>query len=128
MPKLYKLMIVAVAAGALSGCASISQGAYQKIEISSNPENALCKIYRDGQGYLKSVATPGETYIRRDSGALTVTCSKAGFKTASVTEGTEQSGDNIGNFATLGTGFLFDLGNQSQFNVPDSIHVNLSRE
>ena len=129
MPKISKLLLIGAAAATLSGCASIAHGPYEKIAITSSPEKALCKIYREGHGYVKAVATPGETYLMRDHAPITVTCSKAGYKTTSMVANTARSEqDNIGNFATVGATFFLDLANSTQDRLPDAIHIDLPKE
>ena len=127
MPKTIKFLLMSATAVALSGCATIKNGAYEKISVTSNPENALCRIYREGQGYLKAVASPGETYVMRDNEALTVTCSKAGYQTTSVVIGSEQKEEGAGllNFVNFGAGFLADQGNHANKYLPDVIHVDM---
>ena len=130
MPNISKLLTLAAAAAALSGCASMMHGPYEKLSISSSPEKALCKIYRKGHGYIKAVATPGETYIMRDEKPITVTCSKKGYKTTSVVTETEraESQDNVGNAVNFGIGFFVDKANHMQDRLPDNIHIRLPRE
>lgn len=129
MPKITKLLMLSAAIVGLSGCASMLHGTYEKIAISSSPEQSLCKIYREGHGYVKSVATPGETYIMRDSAPITITCSKSGYQTTSVVVATARGEqDNIANVVTLGTGFFVDVANATQDQLPDEVHIQLSKQ
>ena len=129
MAKITKLVILGAVAVVLSGCASMFHGPYEKIAISSSPEKSLCKIYRDGHGYVKAVATPGETYIMRDPEPITIVCSKAGYQTTSVVVATARGEqDNIANVATLGAGFFVDLANATQDQLPDEVHITLPKQ
>lgn len=130
MLKLSKILTLAAAVTAVSGCASIMHGPYEKVAVTSSPEKAFCKIYREGHGYVKGVSTPGETYIMRDEGAVTITCSKAGYQTTSVVTPTHRAEDqdNVVNVVTLGAGLLVDLANNTQDRLPDTIHIDLPKE
>ena len=133
MPKISKFIkasaMVSVAAAAVSvlaGCTSIEYGPYEKIAITSSPERALCKIYREGHGYVKAVATPGETYLMRDIAPINVVCSKQGYETASVVVATKRDNkDNIINFANFGIGFVIDTANGMYEELPETVHVDL---
>lgn len=130
MPKISKILLVSAAATAASvlvGCSTIEHGTYQKITITSSPEKSLCKIYREGRGYMKAVATPGATYIMRDPGAIKVVCSKQGYQTTTVDIAIkeEPKDGSVGNFATLGLGFFIDTINSLPKALPETIHVDL---
>lgn len=127
MHKATKLAALCAAAVTLSGCASLMHGPYEKITVTSTPERALCKIYREGQGYVKSVATPDSVYLMRDHNPITVKCAKAGYRTTSIEVGTARAEqDNIGNISTYGAGFVVDLANSTQDRLPDTVHVDMA--
>lgn len=129
MPKVARILMAGALVAGLSGCASYLNGPYEKISVVTNPAPALCKIYREGHGYVKSVATPGETYIMRDPAPITITCSKRGYQTKSVTVAAESDRDDsiAGNIVSLGAGLPVDVANSAHINMPDTIRVNLTR-
>ena len=53
------LLLAGLMTIALSGCGTMRSGTYDKVTIVSNIEGAHCKLYRDGEGYLKAITTPG---------------------------------------------------------------------
>lgn len=120
--------VTAAAALAASGCSSIQHGTYEKIEIVSEPAGAWCKIYREGDGFLKSITTPGERYIKRSTSPLQIVCSKDGYKTMTVTHAPEFHNDNIGNVSTIGLGQLFDSANAGNYEQPERFEITLERE
>ncbi|MBE8158884.1 MAG: hypothetical protein HAW59_05785, partial [Betaproteobacteria bacterium] len=69
---------------AVSGCATITRGTHEKVEIASDPAGALCRIYRHSSGYLKSVATPGAVYIPRSEEPIEIVCSKNGYESGAI--------------------------------------------
>lgn len=127
------------AAFAVSGCSTILRGTHEKIEITSTPSQALCRIYRESTGFLKSVATPGAVYIPRSAEPVRIVCTKDGYETASVTASPAQTSDIVGNTAgvgaaAFGTGFgapafvggaMIDGATGANRDLPDTIAVRL---
>ncbi len=136
MPKFLKLAVSTAAIIALSGCATMKNGIYDKVEIVSNVDAAHCKIYRDGEGFLKSVSTPDARYISRSEKSITVTCKKRGFEDVSVTvspsEGDPET-DGVVNVETrnnifnFGVGFIIDKGTSAFYHYPEVIEVNFKK-
>lgn len=125
-------MLAAVLAA--TGCSSILRGTHEKIEIVSSPERALCRIYRESTGYLKSVATPDAVYIPRAAEPIKVVCKKAGYETATVVAAPVKTSDVLGNAAGIaggslvfGTGVVIDLANSAHLDLPDSIVVEMKK-
>lgn len=123
------------AAFAVSGCSTILRGTHEKVEIASTPSQALCRIYRESTGYLKSVDTPGAVYIPRAAEPVKVVCRKDGYQTATIIASPAITGDIIGNAAGMGVGlpglpvwlggaFLDGATNANQ-DLPDVIAVDL---
>lgn len=125
-----QLTLAGAAVVALGGCSTMFTGAYEKVEIVTSPPGAYCKIYREGQGFLKSIATPGEKYIMRDRRTLTITCSKKGYKTATITDEPGPMPNDQGsvvNFMTAGAGFLVDISNDAHYQTAGLYEINLER-
>ncbi|MGI9297948.1 MAG: hypothetical protein ACR2QC_08625 [Gammaproteobacteria bacterium] len=126
---------VLTAAVAASGCSTILRGTYEKVEIVSTPPQALCRIYRDSEGYLKSVDTPGAVYVPRAAEPIRVVCKKDGYKTASVVASPVKTSDIVGNAAGVAAGsggvmiggaFIDGIAGANQ-DLPDVISVNMQR-
>ena len=130
---------IAAAALAVSGCSTILRGTHEKVEIVSDPP-AFCKIYRESEGYLKSVAAPGAVYIPRSADPIRVVCEKDGYDTASVIASPVKTSDIVGNAAgvaggaaaapgagvMIGAAFMDGISGANQ-DLPDVILVRLQR-
>ena len=124
---------ILAAAFAASGCSTILRGTHEKVEIVSAPPQALCRIYREGEGYLKAVATPGAVYIPRGAEPIKVVCKKDGYKTASVVASPAKTSDIVGNAAGVAAGSgvvliggaFIDGATGANQDLPDVISVNL---
>ena len=104
MRHLLKWITLVAAAFAVNGCSSFLHGAHEKIEITTSPAGAYCKMYRDSAGFMKSVVTPGSKYIQRSGEPVTVVCEKDGYETASLVISSEKRKEMVGNVTTLGVG------------------------
>ena len=130
MQKTATFLLSGILAAVISGCATMHKGAYQKIEIVSTPAGAHCKMYREGQGFLKAISTPGEKYIQRSDKPLTIVCSKEGFETTTLTESAwaeENQQGSVNNIANLGFGFLIDESNKARYGVSDRFEIKLKK-
>lgn len=128
--KTLTLTIAGTAALALSGCGTMLTGAYEKVEIVTTPPGAYCKIYREGQGFLKSVATPGAKYIQRGRKPITIVCSKDGYKTATVVDEPTTIKDDQGlitNFASAGATFLIDISNDAHYETAGLYEIRMEK-
>src|SRR5580704_2974077 len=67
--------------GVLAGCATITQGTTQLVQIESQPAGAICAFTREGQS-LGSVTTPGSLPIKRGAQSITVICTKEDYEDA----------------------------------------------
>jgi hypothetical protein len=65
--------------GAAGGCASITSGTSQAINVNSEPGEADCTLTRDGRE-LGTVRTPGPVKVKRESRTIHVVCKKEGYK------------------------------------------------
>jgi hypothetical protein len=91
-----KICLVA-ALSALSGCASIITGTTQRINVSSDPEGANCRVSRGGMTLGVVPSTPGSIVVHRSSIGLEITCSKPGYTLAQTTQPTNIEGWIFGN-------------------------------
>jgi hypothetical protein len=65
--------------GAAGGCASITSGTSQAINVNSEPAEADCTLTRDGRE-LGTIRTPGPVKVKRESKTIHVVCKKDGYK------------------------------------------------
>ena len=121
------LLLAGLMTIALSGCGTMRSGTYDKVTIVSNIEGAHCKLYRDGEGYLKAITTPGAKYIRRSDKPLSIVCSKSGLRNVKMEVTPERPGTTsttVGNASVLGTGIVLDNINKAEYHLPEVIEVN----
>jgi uncharacterized protein YceK len=74
--------VVALAAGLVSGCATLLEGTSQEILISTNPAGATCTLEREGQTIATVAATPSAALVQRRKHDITIRCKKEGFQEA----------------------------------------------
>ena len=69
---------------ATGGCASITNGTSQSINVNSDPGEADCTLTRDGRE-LATVKTPAPVKVKRESRTIHVLCRKEGFRDGETT-------------------------------------------
>ena len=132
------LLGVGLTAAALlvSGCSTILKGNYEKLTIVSTPERAHCSVYRESEGYLKAIVTPGARYIPRSAEPIRIVCKKAGHETVTITAKPVKAGEVAANVAGLAAGsgvglplmvggLFFDTLTGNNNELPDVISVVL---
>jgi hypothetical protein len=65
--------------GAAGGCASITNGTSQSINVNSDPGEADCTLSRGGRE-LATVKTPAPVKVKRESKTIQVVCKKEGYR------------------------------------------------
>ncbi|MGI9479124.1 MAG: hypothetical protein ACR2PI_20640 [Hyphomicrobiaceae bacterium] len=74
MSKYYSSLALGVlACGLLGGCATITQGTTQLVQVNSAPQGANCRLTRKGQ-LLTSVRTPQSVTVPRSVHDVNVSC------------------------------------------------------
>jgi hypothetical protein len=69
---------------ATGGCASITNGTSQSINVNSDPGEADCTLTRDGRE-LATIKTPAPVKVKRESRTIHVLCRKEGFRDGETT-------------------------------------------
>jgi len=112
----------------LPACATIVNGSSQTVTVSSTPPAATCTLDRVGERIGAIAATPGSVRIDKSRKDLTVTCSKDGYQTATVTHPSSFSGATFGNFIIGGgVGFIVDASTGANFSYPEDIRLELAQ-
>lgn len=75
-----KSLSVLGAALILGGCATVVDGRYQNVDLSSNAAGANCGITQNGVQIVEPQPVPATHTIRRRSGNLIVTCEAPGYQ------------------------------------------------
>jgi hypothetical protein len=134
----FGLAPLAVAILVLGGCASIINGATQKIAISARPESAQVRIIDEFNREVWSSSSPGTAVLKRGDGyfkgaAYRVEVSKDGYekKTVTLTASIDGGWYFVGNFFLGGligwllvdpmTGGMYTLS-------PDSVNAELMKK
>lgn len=121
-----KKLLTCAALLLLPGCATVVTGTSQTVVVSSNPSGASCTT--DHGGAIPS--TPGAVSVGKSGSDLTVTCSKPGYRTASVSA---PSSFNSFTFINLTGGLLYgavamlvDAATGGNFDYPALVTVNMT--
>jgi hypothetical protein len=111
----------------LPGCATIMEGTSQSVAVSTNPAGAACGVDREG-GHLGAIlSTPGSVRVDKSKDDLTVSCSKTGYQTASVSESPKFVGTTFGNIVIGGlVGAAVDAATGANYEYPTEVHLDLA--
>jgi hypothetical protein len=71
--------MLGLAAGTVAGCATITKGTTQSIDIQSDPAGAHCALTREG-AQLGPTTTPGAVTITLSRKPVSVLCTKEGYE------------------------------------------------
>ncbi|MEM7188885.1 MAG: hypothetical protein AAF439_04670 [Pseudomonadota bacterium] len=75
-----KYAILAVAALAVSGCATVVDGTTQLIQLETNVEGSSCSIFQDGAKIKTDVPLPGTVELDRRMSDLILDCQAEGYE------------------------------------------------
>jgi hypothetical protein len=91
-----RVAAIAAIAWLAGGCATVTTGTTQPINIDSDPQGAECRLMREGQT-LATVTTPQQPTIKRHAATLHVTCRKDGFEEGRVVLNSRYESSSTGN-------------------------------
>jgi hypothetical protein len=91
-----KVLVLAAAAIAVSGCSSVIEGTSQTLSFESNPPGANCSLERNNAP-IGNVTTPGGIVVQKTKHNILVTCKKEGYQDAKATLKSEVAGATFGN-------------------------------
>jgi len=118
-----RMLVLACAGLALSGCATIIEGTTQSVSVNTPPAaGAQCKLQSsEGVWY---VTTPGSVTVHKTKNNLDVTCTKDGFADASQSVQPHFNGATVGNVLAGGLiGMGVDAASGANYTYPDEINV-----
>ena len=119
-----KKILQVVGALLLSGCATVVSGTSQTVAISSTPQGAYCSVSRGGGQVGAISSTPGNVSVGKSGSALSVTCSKPGYQSATSFANSSFNGWTFGNIVVGGLiGVAVDASTGANFDYPASIDV-----
>lgn len=117
--------LVAVLGLLAGGCATVTTGTTQAINVDSEPRDADCTLTRDGVD-LGTVRTPGPITIRRHASTLHVTCRKEGHEDSRVVMNARFETASAGNFILGGVvGVIVDAASGANSRYDPYVMVRL---
>lgn len=114
---------------ALTGCNTMLEKSYQKIEIvTTGVEYADCMLATEYTTYR--VLSPGVAMVDRSRRPLTVTCQKAGYKPGIVTVESKvhMAGSQLNLFNGIVPGTAYDIASNSIYDYPDKIVIPMQAD
>lgn len=113
----------------LSACATIVNGSSQTVTVSTTPPGATCTVDRVGARIGAVAQTPGSVRLDKSKNDLSVTCSKPGFQTATVTKAPSFGGATFGNIIAGGViGVVVDAASGANYEYPGDIRLEMAAE
>jgi hypothetical protein len=122
-----KRVAVLVFAAVLPACATVVEGTSDTVTVSTTPAGATCTIDRNGERVGAVPITPGSVRIDKSRHDLTVTCTKEGYQTASVTTSPTFTGTTFGNILVGGlVGVAVDIASGANNRYPSEVRLELA--
>ena len=122
---MIKPTFLVLAFAALAGCATMSQGTKAQVAIDTpGAMGATCTV-TDAAGKVRgSTRTPGTVTLQKARADLTVTCTKAGYATA-----TQALNSSMADRAKLQmpTGYVVDAASGAMWTYPASISIPMTK-
>ena len=108
------------------GCATITQGTTQPINVDSDPNGADCTLTREGQA-LSAVTTPAPVTVKRNAATIHVVCKKAGYEDGRVIMNSRFETASAGNVILGGIiGAMVDASSGANTRYESYVMVRLS--
>lgn len=105
------------------------EGTGQSITVSTNPVGATCSVSREGAQLGSLASTPGSIRVDKSKNDLTVTCSKSGYQTTSVSYSPKFNGTTFGNIILGGgIGAVVDASTGANYDYPSQVTMDLPAE
>ena len=116
-------MIAGAAACLLAGgCATVTSGGFQSIDIRTEPEGADCRFMREGDTVARVNPTPGPILIGKSAANISVLCRKSGYEDLSGTIGSGFQPMTLGNIVLGGLiGVVSDASTGAMTKYPEAV-------
>lgn len=116
----------------LSACATIVNGSSQTVTVSTTPPGATCTVDRVGARIGAVAQTPGSVRLDKSKNDLSVTCSKPGFQTATVSKAPSFGGATFANILLGVVGgpvaVMVDAASGANYEYPGDIRLDLAAD
>jgi len=113
-------------AGLLPGCATVTSGTTQALNIDSEPQAADCTLLREGVT-LGTVTTPAPLTIKRHASTIQVVCRKAGYEDTRIVMNSRFESASAGNFVLGGIiGVMVDSSTGADRRYESNVLVRLT--
>lgn len=125
---LSRLVVIALAAVTLTGCASIVNGTNQPVSVETGRVKGATCVLENNKGKWYVNSTPGSVTVHRSFNDLKVNCEKPGYKPASKSIASNTKAMVFGNAVFGGViGAGVDVANGSAYDYPTNINVPMSK-
>lgn len=123
---MQRFCVLALAA-LLPACATIVEGTSDTVTISTTPSGATCMVERAGERIAAVPSTPGSVRIDKSRHDLSVTCSREGYRTATVAASPRFTGTTFGNLLVGGViGVAVDAASGANSRYPSDVRLELA--
>ena len=110
----------------LTSCATLVNGSSQTITVSTTPQGATCTLDRVGVRVAVIGPTPGTIRLNKSKNELTVTCTKDGYETATVTHSPSFSFVTLGNVIAGGlVGVVVDASTGANYEYAEDVELTM---
>jgi len=107
---------------ALGGCATVTSGGFQTVDIRTEPAGADCMFSRDGVPLARVNPTPGSILVGKSAGSIAVLCRKPGFEDTGGTIGSGFQPMTLGNIVLGGIiGVVVDASTGAMTKYPEAV-------
>lgn len=126
---LYLSTLIAVSIGYLSGCATVTKGGSQTVNVETIPPSGQCTLVREEDTLGIINPTPGNVTVEKGSEMIEVRCHKEGYQPITAALTPEFEGMTAGNILLGGIiGLAIDAGSGATHKYPSSITITFIPE
>jgi hypothetical protein len=126
MRRFASVLLATATAWLLAGCATVTTGTTQPINIDSDPQQAECTLTREGLA-LGTVTTPAPLTIKRHASTVHVVCKKPGYEDGRLVMNSRFETASAGNFLVGGIiGVMVDASSGASSRYEGNVLVRLT--
>src|SRR5262245_58820579 len=126
----FRLLCAVMALSAFaSGCATVTRGSTQAVNLHTDPDGAVCDISRESKVVASLAATPGQVMVSKEFAAIDVSCRKTGYQPSDVRVESSVEAWTFGNILIGGIiGFAVDAASGAMRQYPQFLTLTLVPE